>query len=229
MNKIFPVDIDGCCLDFTTGIIDFVKNNSLQYNIDPSDEKFGLKSEKEISKLVNLFNQSVEFSELKPFQDTLEFMTKISKEFNYKFVAVTTCLGNEITKKLREKNIKNVFGDLFEDVICLPIGTSKLKTLQQFNPSFYVDDKLKHVNDSYSLGYISFYMQQPYNINIKSKKEIVDVYNWKEIYEKIRLIESINSNNAKNSSSDETIIIKSSDSFSIIDKKSGQIIVNKRG
>jgi hypothetical protein len=64
-----------------------------------------------------------------------------------------TCLGIEEDQKTkRTNNLVNHYGEVFTDVICIPVRHSKeeyLKALkQEIHVEFYVDDRIKHLQEA---------------------------------------------------------------------------------
>lgn len=183
MTKLFLTDCDGAILDFHKSFEEFVHVHYPELVLDITDYSLGLTST-QMNKIVNEFNTDFSFSKMQALGDSLEYIEKLKDELGYKFVAITTCLGTELTRSFRELNLHKLFGyDTFEEIICLPIGTSKLEALKRFEPTFYVDDKLKHCISAIKAGHTSFKMLHPYNIDNTRPDVIVPVHNWKTIYE----------------------------------------------
>lgn len=187
MDKIFLTDADGVLLDWSQGIIKYIQNNYPHINLDFSDYGFGI-DRKSLDKIVDEFNVSSDFANLKALNDAVEYVHTIA-DLGYKFVVITTCLATEQsvgTEYMRVKNLETVFGSgIFSDVYCLPIGTSKMLTLQKYKPTFWVDDKLKHSIDGAKAGHESFQMVHAYNEKDIRPDNIIAVRSWKEIHEYI--------------------------------------------
>ena len=184
MSKYFLTDCDEVLLNWFAGLTDYLNKYYPGTKLDISQYSLGLP--KEFSeKVVDEFNTSVEFESIPPLRDAVEYAKKIT-DLGYKFVAITTCLGDDNTRRMRENNLYDIFGkDAFHEVHCLKIGTSKLHTLQQYEPTFWVDDKLKHCESGVKAGHKSFQMIHEYNENDKRPPYIPAVKTWKEIYEYI--------------------------------------------
>ena len=181
---IILTDADGVLCDYTTGYLDFVKEINPDIKTNAASWDFGI-DPKLAYKYIQEFNRTPQFGKLESHADSQEYVEKL-KEKGFKFVAVTTCLGNESTEAMRKHNLNSLFGsDTFHDVICLPIGSSKLGALETYKDSYYIDDKLRHSIDGIKAGHKSFFMIHDYNKNDIKEAEsqgIIPVKLWKEIY-----------------------------------------------
>lgn len=184
MSKIFLTDIDEVLLDWFHGFAAFVGRNYPQYELDITQYSLGLPSNAG-KQLVDEYNVSPEFANIPALRDAAEYVKKI-KELGYTFVGITTCLGTKDTEVMRIKNLVDVFGlDTFSDLHCLHIGTSKLPALQKYEPTFWVDDKMKHCESAVKAGHKAFQMLHPYNEKDERPDYVTPVKSWKEIYEYI--------------------------------------------
>ena len=184
--KLIISDCDGVILDFHKAFEQFVSRYYPDITLDNTDYALGLTAQ-EMYNIVNEFNTDFSFSRLEALGDSLEYVAKLQEEFDYKFVAITTCLGTERTKVMRELNLRTLFGySTFEEIICLPIGTSKFGALQKFEPTYYCDDKLKHCESAVKAGHTAFKMLHSYNIENERPDTIVPVHDWKTIYEYVK-------------------------------------------
>jgi hypothetical protein len=189
MKKVFLTDCDDVLFDWTSAYIDFMEKHYPAYTIDRTKYSLGLNPE-EHKRFVDVFNQSPEFGKLKPFADSVEYVKKIS-DLGFRFVAITTCMGTNYTRIMRQQNIEEVFGKgTFKTVHCLPLYSSKLETLKEYKPTFWVDDKLSHATDGMLAGHKSFEMLQKHSPAGERPAAISSVKSWQEIYN--QLLASIN-------------------------------------
>ena len=173
-------DVDEVLLGWREGISAYVKKNYPEIEIDEMKYDQNIPSDR-FYDLINEFNDHDSFSYLEPTRNSEKYVPHI-KKLGYKFVAVTTCLGTEKTRKLRENNLKRVFGaDTFFSIICLPVGSSKEPALKSFAPTIYIDDKRKHCESSIRAGHTTCQMTYHYDKDAAHEK-IIPVDDWSEIY-----------------------------------------------
>lgn len=188
MTKVFLTDIDNACLNYTDSFVDYLTKYYPEFHLNLDEYSFGI-DESILEDKCHEFTLTDEFGDLKPLRDAKEYIDKIA-ELGYTFHGVTSCLPDASLKtytrihKLRTENLKRYFGNVFSGCTMILMHESKKKYLDSFVPTYYVDDKPKHVVDGSEVGHTSFLMDWPYN----KKKDIGDgirVTNWKEIYKKV--------------------------------------------
>jgi uncharacterized HAD superfamily protein len=192
-NKTILLDIDDTVLDWSEGFKMFAErklNKKLlgrQTNYDM--EKWLGIDKKEIIKMVKDFNDnSTEFSLLKPIAKSEIYLPLIKKK-GYELIAITSCSDKETSIIRRKQNIINVFGDIFSNVHCISLSSSKKGHLQNYEPTLWIEDKVENAQLGLELGFKSIIIEQPHNINQKDKNpQIIWVKDWTEIYSMIQFV-----------------------------------------
>lgn len=178
------LDIDGVCLDWETGLTNFMKDN-MRHIIEPKflDEhayelsnRFGI-SKDEANSLVWDFHYSEEFENLHPFDGVVDSILKLNQK--YDCVAITACGSDSIITAARTKNLKKCFGDAFVAIHCVDLFSEKRKFLEKYPPSHWVEDHAQNAQMGLLYGHQCWLINAPYN-----KKSILN--------SKIKRINSIN-------------------------------------
>lgn len=104
-------DCDGVLLNFGIGFPEYINNAYPDLKIDLDAWDFGLPKE-QFWDLISDFNTTPDFGKMPPLRDSVEYVEKLVR-LGYRFVAISTCLGNDYTRILREHNLKNIYGDIF--------------------------------------------------------------------------------------------------------------------
>lgn len=166
MNKLtILTDVDGVLLNFVKGFAEFLKSKSLfKEELDSEiqgNKYFDLKDliildcPIECESLINEFYSSEYVGQLKEQQEGLRNIIKsLSNEFN---LICITCIGtSDHLKEQRRINLINVFGDHFEEIHCINLNDSKEEFIfdlsKRYNVFTYIDDRLKHINESINAG-----------------------------------------------------------------------------
>lgn len=186
---IFLSDIDGCALDWMHGFKTFVLRNGIAVkDHDPKEWDLGgwFKEPQDIDKLVRLFNSSIAFGHLPAFDDAIKVLPMI-RAISRKVIAITSCANDEVTTERREKNLREHFGNTFDEVVCLPLGVSKRDSLSKYTNAFWVEDKTSNAVLGAELGHTTFLITRPHNVNDGTPDCVIRVGGWMEIYERIRL------------------------------------------
>lgn len=189
-KKLILVDVDGVCLNWEyafhiwleqQGHAPVVLDQGLYSNIA---DQYGLPEDK-VGGLVKVFNESAAIGFLPPLRDAMHYIKLMHEKHGYTFHAITSVSDDRNVAKLREMNLKKLFGDTaFEHVECLPIGSSKAEYLAQFKDSklYWIEDNVRNAVDGLQAGLKPLLMEHGYNMGY-SHPYIPKVKNWSEIYD----------------------------------------------
>ena len=182
-TKTILTDVDGVLLDYSRGFIDFLNIRHPEVNLELDVWNFGLERE-EVFEYLGEFNDHDDFAALPAYGDSIQFVHKL-QDLGYRFIAISTCGTENCTKQNRAQNLVREFGgDVFDEIICLPLGGSKLKALSKFDPSYWIDDKLEHCVSGVMAGHTVFQMMHKYNAG-ENAEGATPVESWVEIYREI--------------------------------------------
>lgn len=99
-------------------------------------------------------------------------------------VAVSSCDDEKGVVQNRKKNINDHFEGLVDEIICLPLGSSKIETLQNFPPSVWVDDNITNAIEGASIGHDAILFSRPWSYN-SHFGSVQRVACWDEVIRKI--------------------------------------------
>lgn len=190
MKRQILVDVDGVLLSWAIGFMTFMKN-AYDMDLDIKDHVFDIHKwigwEKEVTRdIIDEFNErSWEFGCLPPYLDSQEYVAKLADD-GYRFVAITSCSSNPQTVALRKANLYHIFGDVFDDVHCVPLFQSKDTHLADYRPTFWIEDTPANAESGLKFGH------KPLLVDRKASEgyahpEITRVQNWEEIYDIIMI------------------------------------------
>jgi hypothetical protein len=138
----------------------------------------------ESEKLVKDFNHNDwRFGALPPTANSQVFLPALHKR-GARIAAITCCSHNESAIALRKANLFHVFGDIFETVICQPLGTSKLSNLSLFKNEkvlAWVEDKPSAAIEGHNLGFTSYLINQSHNLQAELPQGIKRTDGWEII------------------------------------------------
>lgn len=178
-------DCDGVLLDWEFGFNQwmerqgFKKVSSFDYGID---KRYDIP--KPLSKqLVKQFNESAACGFLPPLRDAVKYVRKLYEEKGVQIRVITSLSLEPAAVKLREENLKRVFGEAIESVICLDTGADKDEALAPYKNSgmIWVEDKPANAELGADLGLDAFLIQHAYNTDYDSDNVAI-VGSWVEIY-----------------------------------------------
>ena len=191
MNKIILTDVDEVLLKWGYHFEQWYRNTCGNFGrTEPASELKNAENVEEwlncdletTRKLVKQFNQCKDnFPFLTPYDDALEYVNKLHKDYGYTFVAITACDTDRWTHDVRFNNLEKYFPGVFDTVHCTGLSSSKVDYLQRYHPTYWVEDKTRHAEDGGNLGHQSFLITRTYN----EKDELTiskRVKSWKEIF-----------------------------------------------
>jgi hypothetical protein len=189
-EKIILTDCDGVLLNWNQAFANWMLNQKGYHVKDHStydiDKRFDI-TEKEGYQLIKDFNESIDIGFLDPLLDSQEYVRKLHNELNYKFIVITTVGNFRLTVYFRKRNLNKVFGeDVFLDIYCLPMGSTKHAALSPYKDSglIWIEDKPENAIDGKNLGLDVLFLSQPHNHD--AVLDAPKVTSWKEIYEYVK-------------------------------------------
>ena len=187
-DSVILVDADGVLLNWeyafnvwmeTHG---FTKIPGSEFNYDIGD-RYGIDKE-QAKKLIKIFNESAAIGFLPPLRDAMHYVKRLHEEHGYVFHCITSLSTDVNAQKLREMNLRKLFGDTaFERVVCLATGANKDHALSYYKNSgcWWVEDKPENVLVGQGLGLRGILMEHGHNMHFYHE-DIPVVKDWKEIY-----------------------------------------------
>jgi FMN phosphatase YigB (HAD superfamily) len=190
MSKIIGVDVDGVLLKWEEAFDNFMAGQGLtkkdQGHFDLRKHYPEVPAEA-LNTYISVFNESAYMRYLEPMDGAVEYVTKLADE-GYKFSVITSQTLNKVANRAREDNLKEVFGDVFEDFTFLETGQGKYFALQKFNMgTIWIDDKPDNVESGKVLGLVPILLDLPHNRSYNNKQMNIQRANsWKDIYDIIK-------------------------------------------
>ena len=165
-KPVIVTDVDSVLLDWLQGFATFLKEEK-DMDIEHVKHFFGTSNFIETPEITNIscldtnkllvkeYGKSKYIEELKAFQeDAKQHILDLHKEVD--FIALSCLSKNRQIINKRKRNLENVYGNIFKDVICIGFGQSKepdlIRLKEQENVITFVDDREKHIYESISAG-----------------------------------------------------------------------------
>ena len=190
MSKIIGIDVDGVLLKWEEAFDDFMAGQGLtkkdQGHFDLRKHYPEVPAEA-LNTYISVFNESAYMRYLEPMDGAVEYVTKLAEE-GYRFSVVSSQTTNKVANRAREDNLKEVFGDVFEDFTFLETGQGKYYALQKFDmETIWIDDKPDNVESGKVLGLVPILLDLPHNRSYNNKQMNIQRANsWKDIYDIIK-------------------------------------------
>lgn len=190
MDKIILTDCDDVVLDWFPQFRLFCEK-TLNVSLSERPTQYSMQkwlnlSVEEIRALIDEFDRNQEsFGNLGPICQAEIYLPKFVDD-GYKIYGITASSTNPPSMQRRRKNLKRVIGDVFTDVYFVDRADEKKKYLQQFAPTFYVEDKIYNAQMAADLGHTGIVMRQLSNKDHEHEyPDLIWVDSWADIYEMI--------------------------------------------
>jgi FMN phosphatase YigB (HAD superfamily) len=186
-NQIILTDVDGvlCNWEYAFAVwmeqhgFAQVPGGELVYDIG---ERYNI-SREQGKKLIKMFNESAAIGFLPPLRDAMYYVKRLHEEHGYVFHCITSLSTDINAQRLREMNLKKLFGETaFESIVCLDTGADKNLALEQYRDSglWWVEDKPENADVGHNMGLKSILMEHGHNMSHECPYPVVK--NWREIY-----------------------------------------------
>lgn len=189
MEKIILTDADGVLLNWELKFNEWMFTNGYG-KLPGSDSDYSITKRYNVSyeekrRLVRNFNESSSIRFLPPHKDAVKYVRKLHEEFGYVFRVITSLSNDFNAQRLRDKNLRELFGSAIEEIICLDTGADKDEVLSKYKgrDMLWVEDKIENAEVGQKIGLTSVIMAHTYNEDYEGPCQ--RVANWKEIYEQL--------------------------------------------
>jgi FMN phosphatase YigB (HAD superfamily) len=188
LQKTILVDADGVLLDWEYAFSVWMeehgheKQPGYEFIYDIGD-RYGI-SKDQGRKLIKIFNESAAIGFLPPLRDAMFYVKRLHEEHGYVFHCITSLSLDVNAGRLREMNLRKLFGKTaFERIVCLDTGADKNTALAEYKNShcYWIEDKPENADVGHALGLQSILVEHGHNMNHECEYPIVK--NWREIYE----------------------------------------------
>ena len=187
-EKVILTDADGVILDWEWAFSVWMQERGYTLTEDRKRSYYLHHHYNDITsddarKLVKTFNESAAIGFLPAMRDAAYYVKRLHEEHGYVFRVITSLSLDKNAQKLREMNLRKIYGNAIEDVICLDTGADKDLALAPYKDTgmFWIEDKPQNSDVGYNLGIKSILMEHGHNMNHECPYPIVK--NWKEIYD----------------------------------------------
>lgn len=187
-NKLILTDADGVLLDWEWAFSVWMQERG--YTIKEGAKKsyylhhhYNELEEKDSKRVVRTFNESAAIGFLPALRDATYYVKRLHEEHGYVFRVITSLSLDKDAQRLRDMNLRKLFGDAIESVICLATGADKDEALEPYRGSnlYWIEDKPSNADVGHAMGLRSILVEHGHNMNHTCNYPVVK--NWKEIYD----------------------------------------------
>ena len=189
MTKLILTDCDGVLFDWVTGFNTWMEgkgwNRLPESEYHYTIEKWYNITHEHAMELVATYNSSAAIGYLGPYLDSVKYVKKLNENYGYRFVVITAMGKDPYAIRLRKRNLRKVFGDVFDDVIVVDLLASKENILELYEPAIWLEDKPSTAEEGRMAGHRTYLFEHGHNGHMRTTQEITRVHTWKEVYNSI--------------------------------------------
>jgi FMN phosphatase YigB (HAD superfamily) len=186
-DRIILTDCDGVLLDWEWAFNIWMTERGYVQRPNAKDyykihDQFEDLSWPEAKKFTRLFNESAAIGFLPALRDSVYWVRRLNEEFGYRFICITSLSTDKNAQKLRRMNLEKIYGNMFDDIVCLETGSDKHEALAKFRDSgmYWIEDKPENSDLGHEYGLRSILLEHGHNMNHECPYPIVK--NWREIF-----------------------------------------------
>jgi len=190
MSNVILTDADGVLLSW-----EYAFHEWMQFSGNVPD--IGYKQYYDISKQypalddgmihVKEFNASAAIGFLPPHRDAQYYVKLLHENHGYRFVVLTSFGTEPHAVELRRRNLVKLFGDIFDEIICLETNETKEEKLIELYAKYgnvpWIEDHPVNVDLGIEAGLDGYLMEHKHNLRYDGSAKVVT--NWLEIYNHI--------------------------------------------
>jgi FMN phosphatase YigB (HAD superfamily) len=188
MNKLILTDADGVLLNWEWAFRCWMTEHGYRFNEDGRKSYYLTHHYKdtdtdEIIRQIKTFNESAAIGFLPALRDATHYVKRLHEEHGYQFRVITSLSTDKNAARLREMNLKKIFGTAIESVICIATNAPKDDVLLPYKDSqlYWIEDKVENADTGHNLGLRTILMEHGHNMDHQCSYPIVK--NWKEIFD----------------------------------------------
>jgi FMN phosphatase YigB (HAD superfamily) len=188
MEKLILTDADGVLLDWEWAFRVWMTEHGYEFNPAGKTQYLLHHHYKNIDfdsivKLVKTFNESAAIGFLPACRDSVHYVKRLHEEHGYNFRVITSLSLDKNAQRLREMNLKKIFGDAIESIVFLDTNAPKDRVLEAYKDTglYWIEDKGENADAGHKLGLRSILVEHGHNLGHTANYPVVK--NWREIFE----------------------------------------------
>jgi len=183
-------DADGVLVNWNRGFVEFMTKRGFP-QLPDTDGYYNITDRhnvtyEEAGLHIKEFNESPDIANLQAFGDAVEYVGKLAN-LGFRFTVVTSLSSDPEAKAKRTANLHNLYGNVFNEIVCLHQGAKKFEELTRWQNSelFWIEDHPDQAKCGHDAGLRPILIKHPYNANFKTDLFPAVEFEspWKQIYE----------------------------------------------
>lgn len=187
-TRTILVDCDGVLVDWETKFHNWMRRHGYLLRDDAEQhyrvsDRFHDITYQESKRLTRFFNESAAIANMPPLRDSVYWVKRLNWKMGFRFHVITSLSHDPDAQYLRRHNLLNLYGDIFDRVLCLDTGSDKDEILEQYRDTgcWWIEDKPENAMAGLVVGLKPILMKQGHNQRF-SHAEIPVAPDWQTVY-----------------------------------------------
>ena len=187
--KHILTDADGVLVNWNKGFVEFMLEKGYPV-IAGTENHYGIMERhgctyEQAGEFIKEFNESPSIAELSAYADAQEYVGKLAN-LGFRFTVVTSLSNEPTAVQNRKTNLFNLYGDVFDEIVCLQLGAKKYEELTRWQHSglFWIEDHTQQAEAGLNAGLRPILVKHPYNAHYETEHfpTVSHINPWEEIY-----------------------------------------------
>lgn len=189
-SRVILTDCDGVLLRWEESFDKFMASKGMPCLPNMEAEyslaiRYGIPPEVSVYPLLQEFVEGPAIERLDPYADSVKYVAKLAA-LGFRFIVISSISSSSLSRYYRMRNLQTVFGDVFDEVICIETGANKYETLKQWKDSgyFWIEDHMQQAVSGYECGLKPLLLNHAYNEKYQNDlfPRIVGDNPWEQVY-----------------------------------------------
>lgn len=134
--------------------------------------------------LIRYFNESASVRFMSALRDSVYWVKRLNWKMGFRFRVITSLSLDPDAQQLRRENLLELYGDIFDDIICLDTGSDKDHVLAEYRDSncWWVEDKPENAIAGLSCGLRPILITHDHNRNFQHAC-VQRAESWQQVYD----------------------------------------------
>jgi FMN phosphatase YigB (HAD superfamily) len=188
-NNTILVDCDGVLVDWETKFHAWMQrhgwqardNHEQHYRISDRYHDLDVAHSRQ---LIQYFNESAAIRFIAPLRDSVYWVKRLNWKMGYRFHVITSLSRDPDAQALRKRNLQDLYGDVFDRILCLDTGSDKDHALDEYRDTncWWIEDKPENALAGLDRGLRPILVTHDHN-QAFSHDHVRTAGCWQEIYD----------------------------------------------
>jgi FMN phosphatase YigB (HAD superfamily) len=188
-RKIILVDCDGVLVDWEAKFHAWMQARGFQQKPDHTSyyrisDRYHDLDDTQSRQLIRYFNESAAVRFMTPLRDSVYWVKRLNWKMGFRFHVITSLSRDRDAQELRKQNLLELYGNIFDEIVCLDTGSDKDTALARYQDSgcWWIEDKPENALAGLHCGLRPIVIAHDHNRNFQHD-HVPRVDCWQSVYD----------------------------------------------